>query len=155
MFDNRDTAMNAHQRVRQWVEANMRDLMPEAPEVTAGETVCDSIAHPQEQAKDRQRSLFAVVRTHHGLPGQAEPIHSALSHHTIPAVKDAPGFRGLCTRRDEAEPDRAVSVSLFDGREDAVRSHERAVGSMRGKLGAMAYGTSDATMGEAVVLATA
>lgn len=155
VFDDRDTAMDAHQRVRKWVEANMRDLMPEAPEVIAGETVFDSIAHPQEQTKDRQQALFVVVRTYHGLPGQAETMHSALSQHTLPAVTDAPGFRGFYAFRDEDEPDRAVSVSLFDNREDAVRSHENVVGTVRGELGEMAYDTPEVTMGETVVLATA
>ena len=155
VFDDRDTAMDAHRRVRQWVDANMRDLLPEAPEVVAGETVFDSIAHPREQRQARQQPLFVVVRTYHGLPGQAEAMHSALSQHTIPAVTDAPGFRGLYTLRDEAEPDRAVSVTLFDSRGDAVRSHERVVGIMREELGEMAYGTPEAAMGETVVLAAA
>lgn len=155
VFDDKDTAMDAHRRVREWVEASMRDLMPEAPEVVAGETVFDSIAHPQEQTKDRQRPLFVVVRTYHGLPGQAEAMHSAMSQHTLPAVTDAPGFRGFYAFRDEAEPDRAVSVSLFDSREDAIRSHERVVGTVREELGDMAYHTPEAAMGETVVLATA
>ncbi len=73
----------------------------------------------------------------------------------LPAVTDAPGFRGLYAFRDEADPDRAVSVSLFGGREDAVRSHERMVQIMRDGLGEMAYGTPEASMGETVVLATA
>ena len=155
VFDDKDTAMDAHQRVRQWVEANMRDLMSEQPEVVAGETVFDSIAHPQEQTKDRQRSLFVVLRTYRGLPGQAETMHSALSRHVLPAVTDAPGFRGLYAFRDESDPDRAVSVSLFDRREDAVGSHERVVGILRGDLGEMAYASPEVTMGETVVLATA
>ncbi len=156
VFDDRDTAMDAHGRVRQWVESNMRDLiMPEEPEVVAGETAFDSIAHPQEQMKDRQRSLFVVLRTYRGLPGQAETMHSAASEHTLPAVTDAPGFRGFYAFRDEADPDRAVSVSLFDSREDAVRSHERVVGTVREELGEMAYQTPEVTMGETVVLATA
>lgn len=155
VFDDRDTAMDAHRRVMEWVDANMRDLLPEEPEVAAGETVFDSIAHPQEQTKDRQRPLFVVLRTHRGLPGQAETMHSAVSQHTLPAVTDAPGFRGFYAFRDEAEPDRAVSVSLFDGREDAVRSHERVIGTAREALGEMAYGTPEVTMGETVVLATA
>ena len=54
VFDDKDTAMDAHRRVRERVEANMRDLMPEEPEFTAGETVFDSTAHPQEQTEDRQ-----------------------------------------------------------------------------------------------------
>ncbi len=68
---------------------------------------------------------------------------------------DAPGFRGLHTLRDETDSDRAVSVSLSDGREDAVRSHERMVRIMREGLGEMAHGTPEAAMGETVVLATA
>ena len=155
VFDDKDTAVDAHQRVQQWVEANMRDLMPEEPEVIAGETVFDSIAHPQEQTKDRRQSLFVVLRTYHGLPGQAEAMHSAVSQHTLPAITDAPGFRGFYAFRDEADPDRAVSVSLFDNREDAVRSHERVVETLRRDLGEMAYGTPEVTMGETVVLAAA
>jgi len=155
VFDDRDTAMDAHQRVRQWVEANMRDLMPEPPEVVAGKAVFDSIAHPQEQTKDRRQSLFVVVRTYHGLPGQAETMHSAVSQHTLPAVTDAPGFRGFYAFRDEADPDRAVSVTLFDNREDAMRVHEAVVGIMRERLGGMAYRPPRMIMGETVVLATA
>ncbi len=155
VFDDRDSAMDAHQRVRQWIEANMRDLMPEEPEVVAGETVFDSIAHPQEQMKDRQQSLFVVLRTYRGLPGQAETMHSMVSQHTLPAITDAPGFRGFYAFRDEADPDRAVSVTLFDNRDDALRSHERVVGVMRERLGEMAYRAPRVTMGETVVLATA
>ena len=125
------------------------------PAVRAGETVFDSIAHPQEQTKDRQRSLFVVLRTYRGLPGQAETMHSALSRHVLPAVTDAPGFRGLYALRDEADPDRAVSVSLFDDRDEALRSHERVVQIMRERLGEMSYRPPRVTMGETVVLATA
>ena len=155
VFEDWDAAMDAHQRVRQWAEANMRDLMPEEPEVVAGETVFDSIAHPQEQTKDRQQPLFVVVRTYRGLPGQTETMHSLVSQHTLPAIMDAPGFRGFYAFRDEADPDRAVSVSLFDSREEAVRSHERVVETLRRDLGEMAYGTPEVTMGETVVLAAA
>ena len=155
IFDDRDTAMDAHQQVRQWIEANMRDLMPEEPEVVAGETVFDSIAHPQEQTKDRQQPLFVVLRTYRGLPGQTETMHSLVSQHTLPAIMDAPGFRGFYAFRDEADPDRAVSVTLFDNREDAMRVHERVVGIMRERLGEMAYRPPRVTMGETVVLAAA
>ena len=58
VFDDKDTAMDVHRRVREWVAANMRDLMPDEPEVVAGETVFHEVSHPQEQRKDRQQSLF-------------------------------------------------------------------------------------------------
>jgi heme-degrading monooxygenase HmoA len=154
IFDDRDTAMDAHQRVRSWIETNMRDLMPEEPEVVAGETVFESIAHPQEQRKDRQRALFVVIRTYRGLPGQTETMHSIVSQHTLPAIINAPGFRGFYAFRDENDPDRAVSVTLFDSREEALRTHEEVVRIMREHLGELAYRPPRVTVGETVVLAT-
>src|SRR4051794_13447748 len=129
-------------------------IMPEEPEVVAGETVFDSIAHPQEQQEDRQQSLIVVVRTYRGLPGQTETMHSVVSQHTLPAITDAPGFRGFYAFRDDADPDRAISITLFGTREEAMRSHEAVVGIMRERLGEMAYRVPRVTMGETVVLAT-
>jgi hypothetical protein len=147
--------MDAHQRVRQWIEANMRDLMPEEPEVVAGATVFHEVAQPREQAKDRHQPLFVVVRSYEGITGQTETMHSAVSEHALPLITGAPGFRGFYAFRDEADPNRAVSVTLFDTREDAMRSHERVVGVMREWLGEMAYRPPRVTMGETAVLATA
>ena len=155
IFDDKATAMDAHQRVRSWVKANMGDLMPEDPEVVAGETVFDSIAHPQEQSKDRQQALFVIIRSYHGLPGQTETMHSLVSEHTLPAIINAPGFRGFYAFRDGDEPDKAISITLFDNRENALRSHEDVLAIMRERLGEMAYGTPRVIMGETVVLAAA
>jgi hypothetical protein len=155
VFDDKDTAMDAHGRVRQWIEANMRDLLPEEPEVVAGETVFHEVAQPREQTKDRQQSLFAVIRGYEGITGQTETMHSAVSGHALPAITGAPGFRGFYAFRDETDPNRAVSVTLFDTREDAMRSHEQVVGIMRERLGEMAYRPPRVAMGETVVLATA
>jgi len=154
IFDDKETAMDAHQHVRSWIYANMRDLMPEEPEVVAGEPVFESIAHPHEQRKDQQPRLFVVVRTYRGLPGQTETMHSVVSQHTLPVITDAPGFRGFYAFRDETDPDRAISVTLFASREEALRSHEAVVGTMREQLGEMAYRVPQVTIGETVVLAT-
>jgi quinol monooxygenase YgiN len=155
VFDDRDTAMDAHARVRQWIDANMRDLMPEEPEIVAGETVFHDAAHPQEQTKERQQSLAVVIRTYLGLTGQTETMHSIVSEHTLPAIKRAPGFRGFYAFRDEAEPNRAVSVTLFDDRDGAMRCHEEVVAIMREQLGEMAYRPPRVMVGETVVLTTA
>ena len=48
-----------------------------------------------------------------------------------------------------------MSVTLFDSREDALRSHERVVGIMREQLGEMAYRAPRVVIGETVVLAMA
>lgn len=154
IFDDREAAMDANQRVQQWIGANMSDLMPDAPEVVAGEAVFHKISHPQEQQKDHQRSLFVIIRSYTGLTGQTETMHSLVSEHTLPAIQHAKGFRGFYAFRDEADPNRAISVTLFDNREEAMQTHEAVVAIMRDQLGSMAYGTPEVVVGETVVLAT-
>jgi heme-degrading monooxygenase HmoA len=155
IFDDRDSAMATHERVLQWMREGMRDLMPEAPEVTAGETVFCEVAKPQQQRKDGAQPLFVVIRSYEGITGQTETMHSMVSDHTLPAITGAPGFRGFYAFRDEQRPNRAISITLFDSREEAVRSHEQVVAIMREKLGEMAYRPPRVTMGETAVLATA
>src|SRR5690242_20096003 len=55
IFEDKLSAIEAHQRVRHWTKAYMRDLTPDGPETVAGETVFDAIAHPEEQQKDRNQ----------------------------------------------------------------------------------------------------
>jgi hypothetical protein len=155
IFDDRDNAMDAHRRVRQWIDANMRDLMPEEPDLVGGETVFYEVSHPQEQQAERQRSLFAVIRTYQGLTGQTETMHSIVSGHTLPAIMHAKGFRGFYAFRDEKDPNNAISVTLFDTREEAMRSHEQVLDIMRERLGEMAYRPPQVIAGETAVLATA
>jgi hypothetical protein len=40
-------------------------------------------------------------------------------------ITGASGFRGFCAFRDQANPSRAVSVTLFATRDDALHAHER------------------------------
>jgi heme-degrading monooxygenase HmoA len=154
IFDDRDAAMAAHHRVREWIDKNMRDLLPDDPEVVAGETVFHEVSHPQDQQGDQQRSLFVVIRTYQGITGQTETMHSMVSEHTLPAITRAPGFRGFYAFRDEEDPNRAISVTLFDSREEAMRSHEEVIGIMREWLAEMAYRPPRVITGETVVLAT-
>jgi hypothetical protein len=155
IFDDRDTAVDAHQHVRKWIAANMRNLMPEEPEVTAGETVFHEVAQPQEQHRESQNPLFVVIRIYTGLPGQTETMHSLVSQHTLPAIMSAPNFRGFYAFRDEEDTNRAISVTLFDTREDAMHSHEQVVAVMRQQLGDLAYRVPSVVSGATVVLATA
>lgn len=120
--------------------------------VAGGHAVFHEVAEPAEQEKERHRGLFAVVRTYHGLPGQTETMHSLVSKHTLPAIEGAAGFRGFYSFRDDAEPDRAISITLFDTREEAMGVHEAVLAIMREKLGEMAYEMPVAIMGETRVL---
>ena len=153
LFGSRESAAETRERVRQWAEANLGDLLASTEHV-GGEAVFHEVEDPREQQKDRHRSLFAVIRTYHGLPGQTETMHSIVSEKTLPAIEGAQGFRGFYAFRDEEVPDRAISVTLFDTREDALRTHEAVLAIMRERLGDLAYELPAMVAGETGVLAT-
>jgi hypothetical protein len=153
IFDDRDTARATYQRAEQWIGANMAGLMAGEPEVIGGDVVFHQVSQPREQQKDRQPALFAMVRSYHGLPGQTETMHSLVSEHTLPALTKSRGFQGFYAFRDEEDPNRAISLTLFDSREDALQSHAEVVGIMRGNLGELAYEMPDMDCGETIFLA--
>lgn len=154
IFRDRESAMAVDDRVAQWIGDQMGGIIPEAGRVIGGETVFHDVAQPQEQQKERQQSLFATVRIYHGLPGQTETMHSLVSEHTLPTITRAQGFRGFYAFRDEQDTDRALSVTLFDRREDAMRSHEEVLGIMQAQLGELAYQVPRLVSGETLILAT-
>ena len=78
-----------------------------------------------------------------------------VSQHTLPVITGAPGFRTFYAFRDQTNPSRAVSVTLFATREEALRAHERVVGIMRERLGELAPRPPKTVMGETVALAVA
>ena len=131
LFDDRAQAMRANERVRAWVQAEMPDLLPEAPEVFAGEPGIVE-AKPDWHAG---RPPYVLVRKFDGLP-PVEETYGVIRQHTLPLITGSPGFRAAFFLRHEQEPSRGAVVTLFDTREDAVRSHEQSVRVFREKTGA-------------------
>ena len=152
IFDNAANASGSRERAGEWVAAQMMDLLDGAPAYAGGHAVFHEVAEAAEQQRDRHQALFAVVRTYHGLPGQAEAMHSPTSRETVPAIEHAPGFRGFYAFRDAAQPDRAISITLFDTREHALAAHEAVLAITRDRLGDMDYDLPSVAMGETLVL---
>ena len=48
IVDSRDAAAAANERAREWVAANMADLLPEPPEVTMGEMLVDAATFDED-----------------------------------------------------------------------------------------------------------
>ncbi|MBL6454529.1 hypothetical protein JMJ55_04280 [Belnapia sp. T6] len=55
--DSRDAALRANERAQAWVAANMRDIIPDPPEVLMGPMLVDAAAF--EEKVDRSRSSQA------------------------------------------------------------------------------------------------
>ena len=52
IVDSRAAAVVANERAREWVAANMADLLPDPPEVTMGEMLVDAAASGEPDARE-------------------------------------------------------------------------------------------------------
>jgi hypothetical protein len=50
--ESRDAAVVANDRAREWVAANMADLLPDPPEVAMGEMLVDAAVHDDAAEPD-------------------------------------------------------------------------------------------------------
>ena len=128
VFDDRETATRATDQVRGWVQSNLRDLLPDPPEVLAGK----ALLHKEAKLQSGGPAMFAAVRAWDGV-GPKEEVLPMVREHVFPVITGATGFRGYYTFLDERARGRGVSASLFDTREHAMAAQERVVAAMRDK----------------------
>jgi hypothetical protein len=53
VVDGRAAAIAANERTREWVAANMADMIPEPPEITMGDMLVDAATFTEEQEERR------------------------------------------------------------------------------------------------------
>jgi hypothetical protein len=56
---NRDAAVVANQRAREWVAANMADLIPDPPEVSMGEMLVDAATFGEAAAPEAEAEVVS------------------------------------------------------------------------------------------------
>jgi hypothetical protein len=151
-FDDRERAILANEEVRGWGRGNLRDLLPDRPEVSAGECGIAEVAH--EWGAGQRQPPFVTVREFADL-GPVEETREIVRRHALPVVAGAPGFRAVYMFRDEQDRSRGATVTLFDARRDAMRSQEEAARVFREKAGGMAPSLLRVASGRAIVFAAA
>jgi hypothetical protein len=128
VFDDREAATRSNEQVRGWVASNLGDLLPNLPEVLAGE----ALLHEVSKLRSGDADLFATVRVYEGV-GPQEEVLPWVREHVFLTITGASGFRGYYALIDERDASRAASVSLFDTREHAMEANQRAIEVMRDK----------------------
>ncbi len=150
IFDDQQSAEAANDRVRQWVAANLRDALPDPPEVLAGEVRRE--VPPQGQGGGE--GAYVVIRQYDGVRS-IERLTALADEHVLPVIRQAPGLRGHYTFTSGEDQGRVVAVSLFDTRENAMRVSDQVVGIMRERAKDLAPNPPRVTAGRAVVAAAA
>jgi hypothetical protein len=111
------------EQARGWMAANLADLVPDPPEVIAGEAVLHDVSGLQGGGG---AEMFAAVRRYDGIQSIEEATRLTREH-LMPVITGAPGFRGYYAVPDERNASRAFSVTLFDTRGHAMTAQERVV----------------------------
>jgi len=148
VFDDWTSADVANSRVHQWVAANLRDALPDSPEVLAGEVHRDVPA----QGQGGGEGLYVVIRQYEGVQS-AERLTTLADEHVVPVIRQTPGQRGHYVFF--AGGQRVVAVSMFDSRDNAIRGSDQVVGIMRARAKEVAPNPPRVTAGKVVVAATA
>ena len=151
VFDERGQAARANEQVRGWGQANLRDLLPDRPEVFAGE--CGVAEAARGRGAGQGQPPIVVVREFADL-GPVEETRDVVRRHALPVITGSPGFRAVYMFRDEQKQSRGATVALFDTRADALRSHEGFLQVLREKAADVAPTAPRAATGRAIVFAT-
>ncbi len=149
-FDDQRSAEAANAEVREWVGANLRDALPDPPEVLAGEVRRELSGQAQGGAEGQ----YVVVRQYDGLRS-FERLAALADEHVVPVLRQAPGLRSHYVFAVGGGQGQAVVASMFDTRENAMRASDQVVGIMRERAREVAPNPPRVTAGEAVVSAAA
>jgi heme-degrading monooxygenase HmoA len=150
VFEDREAAQKSTAAARQWVMRH-QDFFPERGEEFSGECVTHEGSHGREQgAGEGQGALFVLVRELDNVPG-TQDTRAFVQQRTLPMITRSPGFKGVYMVRSDRDEGRAAVVTLFDGKQQAVASHGRAVELL--KEGLPGVTVTRVVQGQSVILA--
>jgi hypothetical protein len=147
--EDRRQAIAPNAQILQWVRTEAADVLPHLPEVITGDCWVCTARHLLAQAGG---PLYVTIRQHYGL-GPEDSVMPLVRDHVLPLVVRAPGFRAFFAFMNAQHPGQGVGVTLFDSREHAARSNERAIAAVLER--GIAPHPPKITAGEALVMQAA
>ena len=117
VFDSRDAASAAYDKVRTWVQGNLGEWIRGAPEILQGEAGNHELAQLRGGAVDQ---LFARVNRYTGMRGSIDVLRRRVDQDVLPEMRGQAGFRGFVNLVAEREPTRGAAVSFWQNPEAAT-----------------------------------
>lgn len=152
VFEDHEAAHRSTGSARQWVMRH-QDFFSERGEEFSGE--CFTHEGPQggeQGAGEGRRSLFVLIRELDNVPG-TQDTRAFVQQRTLPMITRSPGFQGVYMVRADRDPSRAAVVTLFETKQQAVASHEKAMELL--KEGLPKVRVTRVVQGPSVILAVA
>ncbi|RKK01271.1 hypothetical protein EBE87_05035 [Pseudoroseomonas wenyumeiae] len=153
LFEREEQAAQANAQARSWVQAELRDLLPDPPEIFAAHVDVSAEAAGQGGAfGGRSGELYVVIREFRDMtrPDDAERFARETS---MPLIRGMPGFLAFYSGWGDAGRTRAAVFTLFDNREHAWQANEQVLSLVREKGGSAVPPPFRVTAGKALVAA--
>lgn len=141
IFDSREQAEDSAKTVAAWVKENLAELMPNPPEVTAGELLVREV--------NRQEELHYGVMRRYKTGADIHEIMRRAQSGFVPIVSKLPGFATYALM--DAGSGTVVSLSGFRDEASADRSTKEASSWIRDNLAELLPNPPEITRAEAKI----
>jgi hypothetical protein len=116
LFDTREAANAAYDKVREWVQANLSEWIRSAPEIMQGESANQELTQLRSGATDK---VFARVNRYTGRRGSVEEMRRRVDQDILPVMREQGGFRGFVNLMSDHDPTRGAAISFWQSAEAA------------------------------------
>jgi len=124
IFDTEASALNSNERARDFVAENLAAYLPNAPQIASGRLGIAVLADVNEGVNLIDDAVFAGVRVYDGVdPADQPEIARIVTEGFLPIMRESAGFVGYYLL---PAGDKLAAISLFDSREQAAASNEKA-----------------------------
>ena len=154
LFESQEQAAKANDQARSWVQSEMKDLLPDPPEVFSGEAVLFASAEGKAGGLGGPGGPPYVVIRKFGNISDPDFRERFTRDVSMPAVRSSPGFEAFYAAWGDPGRTSAALLSFFDTRENAEKAYERVKELVREKGGSAIPPPDRTVAGRATVVAT-
>ena len=145
VFEDRAGAERSNEMAADYVKENLASLLPDPPEITAGEV------QVHEVGKEGERGRYATIREYQINQGAVDEALRQFNEGIVPILKERAGFVEYYGLGAE---NRIAAVNIFEDRTEAEESNEVAQDYVEENLRSILPLSPDITAGEVVVYRT-
>jgi len=145
VFEDQAGAEQSNEMAADYVKENLASLLPEPPEITAGEV------EVHEVSKEGEHGRYATIREYQINQGAVDEALRQFNEGIVPILRDSAGFVEYYGLGAE---NRIAAVNIFEDRTEAEQSNAVAANYVEENLSSILPLSPEITAGEVVVYET-
>lgn len=154
LFETREASESMAAKAREWVQANLRELLPNAPEIEQGEVMNQDLA-PLGAGGGGEGQIFVRLNRYRGLGAPAAEVRRRAEQEVMPPMRAARGFRGYFNFVADRDPGLGIAASFWQSREAATEWGETFARTLLPRMQDLLPNPPEPSFGMSLVLAMA